>query len=689
MTLHNTEINTRQQNIIRTLLHSPGRITLSELAEKTGLSSRVVRYNMDVVCTWLRCPEVHIINKPGYGIEVVASQQTKDGLLERINGLDDCDIILTRQQRIRIILLYLLTTLEPVAAKEISEVEEFSRSTLFKDIRGVEEWLARYNIRVVRQSARGMWITGKEESRRFALSRVIREELGDARWYRLPQFFQENEKFPVSGISGRFNRFMEKLELQFSRTLIRCIEENIGLSLSVVSQAEMMLYLAVTIHALSEGRTNSGEIEGEMFESQEFAAAQAIAYQIKKRYGLPFPEKEKEIMAALILSSKLDSTRSNGAQDHAELPIASKKSQNLAQELINVCSMRLHPMIKIDDILLNELSNHLDYAIFRLKHHIPIRNANLDILLERYPQVYRVVENSAFILEKEVKRKIPREEIGYIAMYLLSALERLRTEEDSRLTAIIANDGVRSKSSLLKSRLEFEFPNLKVAGVLNTFSSTPIEDYDADVMISTIPMENSILPAIEVNPFLEIEDIKKIQRWIAEKSQAQRHSKLGSFHEFRSLVDLVRLPNIVFMEKADDWQQLVRTASAPLLKSGCIQPRYMDAMIAVIENYGFYMYMGSGVLLLHAKPTDGVNELCISMLKLDFPFHFDDGRVPDVDIVIVLGATDDHSHLTALFQLNELIQFPEFMEGIRSAQEPADIVRTLWKWLPNLPETAS
>jgi len=689
MVLHNTEINTRQQNIIRELLKASDRITLSELAEKTGLSSRVVRYNMDVVCAWLRCPDVYIINKPGYGIEVVASQQAKDELLNQINGLDDCDIILSRVQRIRIILLYLLIYLEPVAAKEISEVEEFSRSTLFKDIRGVEDWLARYNIRLNRQSARGMWIEGSEESRRFALSRVIREELGDARWYRLPQYFQDKDRYPGAGISGRFSRFMDRLELQFSRTLIRYIEENIGLSMSVVSQAEMMLYLAVTIHALSVGRAVSGDIESEMYESQEYDAAEAIAYQVEKKYGLAIPEKEKEIMAALILSSKLDSTRSTGEQEGSELPLASKKSQKIAQELINVCSMRLHPMIKIDDILLNELSNHLDYAIFRLKHHIPIRNANLDILLEKYPQVFRVVENSVFILEKEVKRKIPREEIGYIAMYLLSALERLRTEEDSRLTAIIANDGVRSKSSLLKSRLEFEFPNLKVAGVLNTFSTMPVEGRSADVIISTIPMEDSYLPVIEVNPFLEIEDIKKIQRWIAEKSQAQRQRKLGSFHEFRSLVDLVRLPNIIFMEKAGGWQELVRAASAPLLKSGCIQERYVQAMINVIENYGFYMYMGSGVLLLHAKPTDGVTELCISMLKLDAPFHFDDGRIPDVDIVIVLGATDDNSHLTALFQLNELIQFSEFMQGMRSTREPADIVRILWKWLPNLPETAS
>jgi mannitol/fructose-specific phosphotransferase system IIA component (Ntr-type) len=109
-------------------------------------------------------------------------------------------------------------------------------------------------------------------------------------------------------------------------------------------------------------------------------------------------------------------------------------------------------------------------------------------------------------------------------------------------------------------------------------------------------------------------------------------------------------------------------------------------MINLIENHGFYMYMGSGTLLLHAKPTDGVNQLCISMLRLSKPFHFADSRIPDFDLIFVLGATDDHSHLTALFQLNEIIQFPEFMHKLRRASKPSEIVHYLWEWTPQLSE---
>jgi len=682
------EVNLRQQNIIRALLNAHGKSTLSDLAEQTSLSPRVVRYNMDIVHSWLSTNGVEFINRPGYGIEVVASYEKKSDLLSLINRLDDCDIILSRHQRVRIILLYLLTSNAPVSAREISEVEPFSRSTLFKDVNEVETWLAKYQIFLIRRSAMGLWIDGSEESRRFALVRLLREELGKEYWYAFFREFNAPSHLILANISGSFSRFIQKLDLKFAWRLIQYIEENIGFSISVVSQIEIMVYIAIAIHAIISGNTVAGDLDREVLGSNEYAISQAIAYQIEKRFNQKINEKEKEIIAALIKSCKLEPPDSPDWQGGSAKYVSSPGSEKLAQELINICSMRLHPMLKIDELLLNELANHLDYAIFRLKHHIPIRNPYLDLLREKHLQVYRIAESSVFIIENEIQAAIPPEEIGYIAMYLLSALERLRTEDDSRLTAVIANDGIRSKSSLLKSRLRVEFPNLNITQVINTFEGIPEGKINGELVISTVPIENSTLPVIEVTPFLELDDIKKIQRWVVERIQAKRRRQPETLDQQNTLVDLIRLPHVVFEQHMDDWRDIVKCASQPLIASGAIQPRYVDAMVELIDHHGFYMYMGSGVLLLHAKPTDGVTQLCISLLKLAQPFHFEDNRIPDIDLVFVLGATDDNSHLTALFQLNELIQFPLFMQAIRQSTNPRDIIQVLWHWLPKLPENA-
>ena len=679
-------INIRQRNIIRALLGANRKITLGEMAEETGLSARAVRYNMGVVRSWLEEHKLEFINRPGYGLEVVASQERKNELLKGICALDDCDIVLTRQQRIRIVLLYLLTSNEPVVARQVSEIEQFSRSTFFKDISEIEAWLNGYQIRLNRRSSKGLWIECAEESRRFALARLLRLELGEKTWFQLSSHFSSRKGFSGDAISRRFSQIINQLDLRAARQLILYIEDHIGINLSPFSQTEIMVYLAITIQALRDGRTLDGTAEEEVRAGEDFAIAQVIAYQIQKQFHCDMSEKEKEVIATLITSSKLDSSFFPNPNNAESDLTASQRNLRIAREIINICSMRLHPMIKIDDVLLHELASHLDYAVFRLRYHSPIRNSYLDTIREKYTQIFRVAASSAFILEKEINGSVPPEEIGFISMYLLAALERLRTVEDSRLTATIANDGVRSKGSLLKARLEFEFPNLRVEKVVNTYQIQADGHEGTDIIISTLPLENCPLPVIQVSPFLELEDIKNIQRWMTDKSQVRQGKSLSDFSQQNSLVDLIKLPHITFMDQAPDWQSIVRQASLPLIHSNCIQPRYVDAMLELIEQYGFYMYMGSGVLLLHAKPTDGVNQLCISLLKLHAPYHFGDNRIPDVNLIFVLGATDDNSHLTALFQLNELIQFPDFMQSLRDARSPYDIVHTLWRWLPELPE---
>jgi transcriptional antiterminator/mannitol/fructose-specific phosphotransferase system IIA component len=680
------DINVRQQRIIRELLRTQGKITLSELAEKTDLNPRIIRYNMKVVCAWLLAGAVEFINKPGYGLEVVASEEAKQMLLEELNTLEDCDLILSKAQRIRIMLLYLLTSPEPFSAKSISEIENFSRSTVFKDTRDIEEWLSDYEIRLMKQSAKGLWIEGREASRRFALVRLVREELGDYRWHRLFNDIEKEVPFDDKVASHRFLGFLRSLRLEYTSSLIRFIEENINRCMSQKSRVEIMVYMGVMIHAMRSGQNMQGAVEDEaILTTEEFATARILGYMIEQEFGFSFNEKELELLAALIIGSRWEESPQAAGEQSPETPLSQKYDQ-ITQQMINICSMRLHPMLKIDHLLFEELKNHLEYSIFRLNYHIPIRNRNLAAIKEKYSEIYRVAENSIFILEKELEVHIPPEEIGFIAMYLLSALERLRTEDDSHLRVIIANNGVRATSSLLQSRLEYEFPGLRVVKTINSFEDIPISKEEGDVIISTLPIESAQLPVIQVQPFLERENISDIQHWIQQENQSKRKEKLLSLHEQTSLVDLIKLSHITFAKRVYSWQDMVALASQPLIHSGAIQERYLRAMVDVITDYGFYMYMGSGVLLLHAKPTDGVNHLCMSMLKLDKPFIYDQNTLPETDIIIVLGATDDNSHLKALFQLNELIQHAEFMDSIRAANKPAQIINTLWQWLPRLGE---
>ena len=676
-------LNARQRSIIHALLSAEGRMTLSELSKATGLSPRIIRYNMDVVRAWLQRQRVEFISRPGFGFEIIASRTTQRQLLASLNQLDDTDIILTHQQRVRIILFNLLTSRESLSASRLADAENISRSTIFKDLQEIETWLGDFDMHLMRQTNRGMWLEYHESSRRFAMVRLIRQEVGDSKWHLLVGHFKTNNTYSEQSISNRFESYINSLPLHFTRRLISKIEASMGRTMSLRSRVEIMVYLAIAIQAMQEGRYLSGEVDSSLENTFEMDVARLISYDIAEFTHKGLPPREVELISAYLLGCKwANSVSSTSINEDYEREI-SEETLQISREIASICSMQLHPLLKIDAELIEGLAGHLGSSMFRIKYGIPIRNQYLKETQERYPEVYRSAEEGAKIIEKAVGRPVPAAEIAHLTMYLAAALERLRTEQGVRHRAIIASDGIRANPTLLKSRLEYEFPQLHITQIMNNFDWDQDPEFRADLIISILPLSNLPLPVIEVSPFLREEDINNIQKWINERNREIRQRSLIS-QQKTSLVDLLKTSHILIEDGYNTWQEVVRAACLPLIRDHDIEDRYIRATSQIIEEHGAFMGLAPGMMLLHAKPTDGVNQLCLSLMVLRKPVIFRDSEIGPVDIVAVLGAVDNHSHLTALFQLYSLVQNHNFMADLRTSLSPADILRTVWRWLPNV-----
>ena len=79
--------------------------------------------------------------------------------------------------------------------------------------------------------------------------------------------------------------------------------------------------------------------------------------------------------------------------------------------------------------------------------------------------------------------------------------------------------------------------------------------------------------------------------------------------------------------KVSDWRELIGVVGNILVQTGDIESRYIDAMIKVIEDLGPYAVIAPGVVLLHARPEDGVKRVCIAMATLAQGINF--GSVND------------------------------------------------------------
>jgi len=118
-----------------------------------------------------------------------------------------------------------------------------------------------------------------------------------------------------------------------------------------------------------------------------------------------------------------------------------------------------------------------------------------------------------------------------------------------------------------------------------------------------------------------------------------------------------------------DWEEATDTVGQLLVASGKITPGYIEAMKRVLMEMGPYAVIAPGIVLLHARPEDGVISACLGLITLSTPVEFGHSENDPVDIVLALGATDKSAHLRALQQLARLLGDEAGLALIRSASD--------------------
>jgi len=122
------------------------------------------------------------------------------------------------------------------------------------------------------------------------------------------------------------------------------------------------------------------------------------------------------------------------------------------------------------------------------------------------------------------------------------------------------------------------------------------------------------------------------------------------------------------------WEEAARAAGALLLSAGSIEPNYVEAMINVLREMGPYAVIAPGIVLLHARPEDGVLSPCLALVTLSTPVPFGHSENDPVDLVVALGAVDKQAHVAALQELALLLADEAALQRIRDAQNDQELL---------------
>jgi mannitol/fructose-specific phosphotransferase system IIA component (Ntr-type) len=125
---------------------------------------------------------------------------------------------------------------------------------------------------------------------------------------------------------------------------------------------------------------------------------------------------------------------------------------------------------------------------------------------------------------------------------------------------------------------------------------------------------------------------------------------------------------------AASWEEAVQAVGGLLVSAHAIEERYVEAMKRVLREMGPYAVIAPGIVLLHARPEDGVCRPCLGLITLATPVPFGHRENDPVDLVIALGAVDHEAHVAALQELALLLSDGATLQRIREAVDDRSLL---------------
>ncbi|WP_205956825.1 PTS ascorbate transporter subunit IIA, partial [Pseudoxanthomonas winnipegensis] len=98
--------------------------------------------------------------------------------------------------------------------------------------------------------------------------------------------------------------------------------------------------------------------------------------------------------------------------------------------------------------------------------------------------------------------------------------------------------------------------------------------------------------------------------------------------------------SIRLQAEANTWQEAVKIGVDLLVAADVVEPRYYQAILDGVEQFGPYFVIAPGLAMPHGRPGEGVKKTGFSLVTLKKPLEFNHEDNNPVDILITMAEVD-------------------------------------------------
>ncbi|REB08565.1 PRD domain-containing protein [Sporosarcina sp. BI001-red] len=693
-------LDIRRVQLVSLLADESKPIKSEILSTYMGISQRSVYYDITNINDWLDSKKLPLIETI-YGEGLILPEVTKKVLQEEgVLSHKQWEYHFSSDERIAVLLVVLLTQSGAVTMKKLMDAVQMSRGTVFKDLQELKEILIDEQLTCEFEKASGYFIQGSEENKRRVLLLFL---------YRIKYQYKWTEKLPfLHQLSSILCIFFRSEKQEFFKKLIFKTEKELGLLMTEESSHLLLIQLLIMIDRVRDKHLvfiESDEISI-LQETAYYQAAEKILKVLETPFNTTFPESEISYLARQLQSFKVAHFKSMhySSQELDDLKF-------VVHRMVMEFQLKACVLFDMREELERNLLAHIKPTYYRLKYNVPYSSFIVKEVQENYPDIFSFTKQVISHLEFYVRKKIPDEEVAYIALHFGGWLSREKKEISIRHRALVVCANGIGTSTMIRKQVEDLIEGLHVIAIQSLHDYE--EDCDVDVIITTSSqLEHPTIPVFCVPAILTNEN-KANLLWEFNRlfSEENRHSlyvdslmktikKHAYVHDevglMRSILTILEQPNLMlkedgkpmlcdlltnetiqFTDSVSNWKEAIRLASEPLLKNNSIELTYVDSMIQNVEELGPYIVLTKGMALPHSRPENGVQKVGMSLLRVRDAVAFSDQEKHQANLIIVLAAADNETHLTALSQLSDLLSEEENLQKLIAANSVEDVLKVI------------
>lgn len=639
-----------QKEFLMLLLENENPQSIQSIQDQLDISRRTVYYivnKINDIFYELRMEPIN--NKRGHGYYLTSDQKkVVDSILHSDKTLQN----LSPDERVHYLICWMMYPKTNIHIENIMELFDISRNSVFNDLKDLKSEIEKYDVSLYFDIKNGYMINGQVFSKRALLLYYLKILLKKIH-------YKSIEFLDVSEVETFYSRLQQ-------------------ISLKMHNEYDDYNLLAIAcllniVHYVDE------KFDFSILELRDLEKTEEL-HMIDK-YFQDLNVHERLYLTIHLLGSKAGSViRLDDSQRDIQL-------FELALHLVDLFERQTSCDISEKNELVNSLYMHFKLSMYYHQLSIQISNTLLEDVKENYGNLYQMIKNLCESMDDEFPFILTDSEISYITMHFGGHLKQVQGKFYALIRVLIVCPSGISTSTLLKREVEDLYANVTVIAATAAENIAQYKE-NIDFIVSTIDLDTDI-PWIKVNAILTKDDKSKIASMMSLNMQTYKLNKdnfsglfsiiqkyvdptqmknlkrdvYDYFREGNLIVDVVeekqlRLKDIMYrdhltrIDKDIMWDEAIRFASVPLLKTNIITENYINEMIGLVRDYGPYIVIKNRIAIAHAKTEAGANALGTALLINKKNIQFEDDL--NIHYLFVISSSNPKEHLQILKDISML-----------------------------------